>query len=345
MMKIRTLHQGFTLIELLVVIAIIAVLIAMLLPAVQSAREAARRIQCTNNLKQLGLALHNYTETVGALPMTLTIQGVAGSVAWTNGYGAYARIFPYLEQGNLVNMINFDVDMQTPPNTTAAAQLVGGLACPSEVKPSTRLLSDGSRYGIATYGFVEGDWYVWGGLGGTTPNRSAFGVNQCRRWAEFADGLSNTLFMSEGKAFFTYYRDCPVLSRVNNPNSVPPPDADPLQVVPEYLAGCALRVEEGRTQWFESGVHHNGLTTAWPPNKRTPGGPNQIYPDVDINSSREKLGHPSFAAVTARSYHAGGVNALFGDGSARFVKSTINGYVWRALGTVAGGEVVSADGF
>lgn len=84
---------------------------------------------------------------------------------------------------------------------------------------------------------------------------------------------------------------------------------------------------------------------AWPPNKRTPGGPNRIYPDVDLNSSREKRGFPSFAASTARSYHPGGVNALFGDGSVRFVKSTINGWTWRALGTVAGGEVISADSF
>lgn len=337
--------RGFTLIELLVVIAIIAVLIALLLPAVQSAREAARRMQCVNNLKQMGLALHNYVQTNNALPMTLTIQGVGSTVTWTNAYGPHARVLPYAEQGSLFNNINFDVDIQAPQNTTVSGQVIGHLICPSEVRSSNRPLADGTRYGVANYGFVSGDWFVWGGLNGPNRNRSAFGVNQSRSLAEFTDGLSNTLFMSEGKTFLTYYRDCPTLSKVNDAANIPAPDADPYTVVPEYLGGCALRVEEARTQWFESGVHHNGITTAWPPNKKTPGGPGKIYPDVDINSSREKLGRPSFAAVTARSYHPGGVNVLLGDGSVRFAKDTINGLVWRSLGSVAGGEVISADAY
>ena len=87
------------------------------------------------------------------------------------------------------------------------------------------------------------------------------------------------------------------------------------------------------------------MTTAWPPNKQTPGGPGNAYPDVDINSERERSGGPTFAAVTSRSYHPGGVNTLFGDGSVKFIKSTIDGMVWRGLGTVAGGEVISADSF
>jgi len=337
--------RGFTLIELLVVIAIIAVLIALLLPAVQSAREAARRLQCVNNLKQLGLALHNYVGSVGALPMTLAISGKGTTTTWTNSWGPHARVLPYSEQGTLFNNINFALDMMTAQNTTATAVVINWLVCPSEVKPSARALTDGRQYGVANYGYVEGDWFVWGGFSNPTRNRCAFGVNQSRTLAEFTDGTSNTLFMSEGKAYLTYYRDCPTFSLVNDPNNVPGPNADPLTIVPEYLGGCALRVDEGRTQWFESGVHHNGITTAWPPNKKTPGGPNKMYADVDINCSREKLGLPTFAAVTARSYHAGGVNALLADGSVRFVKSTISGSTWRALGSVAGGEVVSSDAF
>lgn len=335
---------GFTLIELLVVIAIIAVLISLLLPAVQSAREAARRIKCNNNLKQIGLAIHNYESLVGTLPPALVLQGQGGQVVWTNGYGAYARILPLMEQGVLYHSINFTLDMQTPPNLTAAAVVIDYLVCPSEVRGQSRQLSAG-QYGIATYGFVEGDWFVWGGIGSSLKNRSAFGPNMSRRWSEFTDGTSNTMIMSEGKAFMTYYRDCPMLSIVNNPSNVPPPNADPYAVVPEYLGGCQLRVDEGRTQWFESGVHHNGITTAWPPNTRIPGGPNKMYADVDINSSREKLGRPSFAAVTARSYHPGGVHMLLGDGSVRFVKNSVSGNIWRALGTVGGGEVISADSY
>jgi prepilin-type processing-associated H-X9-DG protein len=252
---------------------------------------------------------------------------------------------PYIEQGAIYSAANYDVDMQSPPNNTVVNQVISLLICPSEIKPFARSLSGGGQYGISNYGYSMGDWFVWGGLDTPRANRSAFGPNQARRLAEFRDGTSNTLWMSEGRAYLDYARDCPVLANVNNPDLIPPPDADPYTVAPEYISGCAFRPQEGRTQWFESGVHHNGFTTAWPPNKTIPGGPNKIYPDVDVNSSREKLGRPSFAAITARSYHPGGVNVLLGDGSVRPVKSSIDGRIWRALGTAAGNEAISADAF
>jgi prepilin-type N-terminal cleavage/methylation domain-containing protein/prepilin-type processing-associated H-X9-DG protein len=338
------LRLGFTLIEVLVVIAIIAVFIALLLPAVQSAREAARRMQCVNNLKQLGIAIHNYEGVVGSLPPTLMITGRGTTVTWTNGFGAFPRIIPFAEQGPLFNSINFDVDMLTPPNTTIVVQVLHVLICPSEVRPPYRETAPGRR-GVANYGFVTGDWYVWSGMTSLARNRSAFGPNQSKRLAEFTDGLSQTLFMSEGKAFMDYYRDCPALSNINDPATIPPPDADPYAVAPEYLGGCVLRAGEGRTEWFESGSHHTGITTAWPPNRRIPGGPDFVFTDLDLTSSREKLGRPTFAAATARSYHPGGVNILLGDGSVRFVRSTVDGRTWRALGTVAGSEAISADSY
>ena len=339
-----TVRRGFTLIELLVVIAIIAILIGLLLPAVQAAREAARRAQCVNNLKQLGLALHGYEATGGSLPPTLVITGSGGAVTWTNAVGAHMRILPFAEQTTVFNTINFDVELYAPSNTTATATRLPLMVCPSEGR-TTFTHDTGGTMNVCNYGFCTGDWFVWGGTGDPRPNRSAFGPNQSRRWAEFRDGLSNTLLLSEGKAYQSYYRDCPGGLAIHNPDVIPPPDADPYAVVPEYRSGgCAIR-DEGHNEWPESGTHHIGFTTAWPPNKRIAGGPNGEYRDLDITSKREKTGGPTFAAVTARSYHLGGVNALLGDGSVRFVKSTIDGRTWRALGTVAGGEVLSGDAY
>jgi prepilin-type N-terminal cleavage/methylation domain-containing protein len=127
--------RGFTLIELLVVIAIIAVLIALLLPAVQAAREAARRMQCTNNLKQIGLALHNYENTNGALPPTTIVlfaSPTATSPYFTCEWGVIARIAPYLELGPLYSSMNFDFTYDRPPNTTVCGLTVGVVICPSE---------------------------------------------------------------------------------------------------------------------------------------------------------------------------------------------------------------------
>src|SRR5687768_7454045 len=137
-MKRRTSAEaGFTLVELLVVISIIGVLVALLLPAVQSAREAARRMSCTNNLKQLGLALHNYSDTIGSLPPALVLTGASPSIiTWTNSFGAHPRILPYAEQGNVFNSLNFDVDMYAAggQNRTATGTFLNLLVCPSEVR-------------------------------------------------------------------------------------------------------------------------------------------------------------------------------------------------------------------
>jgi prepilin-type N-terminal cleavage/methylation domain-containing protein/prepilin-type processing-associated H-X9-DG protein len=340
-------HRGFTLIELLVVIAIIAVLIGLLLPAVQAAREAARRVQCTNNLKQLGLGLHNYESTYGALPPSLVLRGQGNAVSWFGGWSAHGRILPFLEQGPMFNAINFHTHYEDAPNLTVTAQTLSVFICPSEVKTQPLVEEeDGERlvFGVTNYGWCMGDWYVWGGFG-SPENRSAFGINRSRRWADFTDGTSNTILAAEVKTYQTYLRNCGRLANITNPNQIPPPEASPIQVAPEYAGGsCEYKPGAGHTEWTDGQVHQSGFTTAWTPNKKTPGGP-APDPDVDLNGQREEDGGPTFAAVTSRSYHPGGVNVLRADGSVRFVKDSINGQAWRGLGTVSGGEVISADAY
>ncbi len=147
-MRTRIDHRGFTLIELLVVIAIIGVLIALLLPAVQAAREAGRRIQCTNNLKQLGIALHNYESSVGAYPMACALK--IGTIDET--YSVHARILPYLEQGSAFNLINFDLPWSIQP--TVAQTKIAGFLCPSEVR--TNAYNGPIRHYPTSYGACGG---------------------------------------------------------------------------------------------------------------------------------------------------------------------------------------------
>lgn len=334
-------RRAFTLIELLVVIAIIAVLIALLLPAVQQAREAARRTQCRNQLKQLGLAIHNYEATMTCLPPTAVVVKLPSGSLWTSYLGPHGRILPYIDQGNTYNAINVNLGYGDLANLPAVARVTGLFLCPSEPQSQPAPNASFGTIGGVNYGFNMGDWYVWAGPNGGPLTRSAFGVNLSRRWGDFTDGLSQTLLMSEVKNYQPYIRDCGVLANIQDPYNIPPPTADPQSVAPEYQASGCTFLLNAHSQWAELTVHHNGFTTAWPPNKITPGGPGNAYPDVDLNSQRERIGGPTFAAVTSRSHHVGGVHALLGDGTVRFVSSSIDGTVWRGLGTVAGSEIVS----
>jgi prepilin-type N-terminal cleavage/methylation domain-containing protein len=342
-------RSGFTLIELLVVLFIIAVLIALLLPAVMAAREAARRIRCLSNLKQLGIALQNYESANGVFPPPLLLVRGNNNIPKSVGWSAQARLLPSVEQNSLYNALNFAFGFDAPANLTVASTPIAAFACPSEINSTTfdasQIYPGLTMAATTNYAVSEGDWYIWGGFGfRTTPNRSAFSPNESRRMSDFTDGVSNTLFMSEVRSRQNQITECGSLLNKRYPNEVPGTD------VPFDIRGGVVSAAvcsfwgNGHSLWADGSVDQTGFTTARAPN-RFDADSLSLGTDADTLSTREYLGGPTFASVTARSYHPGGVNALRGDGSVLFFRETINVDLWRALGTRAGGEVVDSLGY
>jgi len=341
-MHMRRRRSGFTLVELLVVIAILAIFVALLLPAVQAAREAARRVSCTNNLKQLGLATHNFQAALGIFPPSFVMAPGSLLSANNGSWSIHGRILPYVEHGNAYSRVRLDLGWDAPENKSTGVPLlrVPTFMCPSELNDRVRVDSGGAPIVYPqNYGFNFGTWFVYdpktdkGGDG-------AFFVNSRLTPARFRDGLSNTLGATEVKAFTSYFRN------TQDPGPIVPSlpsDLSAFAAGAQFKLGPNTNDNTGHTEWPDGRVHHSGMTTVFTPNTRvvyehTDGQP---Y-DVDFNSQQEGRSdsQPTYAAVTARSFHTGLVNVVFMDGSVRSVTDTVELNIWRRLSTRNGDAVV-----
>jgi prepilin-type N-terminal cleavage/methylation domain-containing protein len=352
---------GFTLVELLVVIAIIGILVALLLPAVQAAREAARRMQCNNHLRQWGLAAHNYHDTFGAFPMT-NAQNYLPNV---QGFSPQARLLPFVEQVNLQNVLDFaqpaftgpwNALVPNPRFAEAFATPFPILFCPSDPAPRTNLGAGNSEYAGINYMVSYGS--------GTRANydlrwRTDGFVyeNVGARMADILDGTSNTVMMSEtvrsaGPDFTSPPGNLPRFpyqATLNGSAGVSPArqpvqglagsgdgwsngasgviENPPLEVIwplKTSWRGAASAALRGRgTSWAHSGAIST-LTNGYSP-------PNSRIPDVVVHFT---------GFFAPRSYHPGGAVAVMGDGSVRLLPNSIDVAVHRALHSCNGGEVI-----
>jgi prepilin-type N-terminal cleavage/methylation domain-containing protein/prepilin-type processing-associated H-X9-DG protein len=315
---------AFSLVELLVVIAIIGILVALLLPAIQAAREAARRSQCQNNLLQLTLAMQNYESAMKSFPPSVMLGTSLG--AWS----AQARVLPYLEENTLYQGIDFKLSYSAQTTDAGKAvklKKINVLTCPSEQNDKPKLDASGNLNNV-------GVWLVWdpqkqqGGEGAFYPN-SRLGPSR------FTDGLSKTMCLAEVKAF--------------TPGLQTPKSASPtLPSAPADVCGLGgtPKAEYTHTEWTDGKMKESGFTAALTPNTNVPCSINGAVADIDwvnANESATTTDPPVYAVVTSRSYHAGLVNVGFMDGSVHGVSDNIDRATWQALATRASGEATSGD--
>jgi len=331
-------RRGFTLIELLVVIAIIAVLIALLLPAVQSAREATRRSQCVNNLKQLGLAVQNYHDVNGCIPPSgvypTNFADPLGRPALN--FSMKARLLPYLEQTPIYNAINFSYSAYIyndgqDANLTAASAQIATFLCPSDMA-----VGNAEAYNASTnypnsaglnryYNGWECDgpaWYL-----GTDAN-----LKRVQSIASVTDGTSNTAMFSEiRKSPLTSGSPATDKDQIHRYTGTWDPVVDNWTPrLPDCDTNTANNVTYRGQQYYRATQFLHTYSHTVPPN----------YKGFDCMDTYASVGH-----IAARSYHSGGVNVGMADGSVRFVKDSVNIDTWRAIGTRAAGEVISSDAY
>jgi prepilin-type N-terminal cleavage/methylation domain-containing protein/prepilin-type processing-associated H-X9-DG protein len=353
----RTGRKGFTLIELLVVIAIIAVLIALLLPAVQAAREAARRAQCVNNLKQIGLALHNYHSATNSFPLVAAVlpnsPGNGGQSGWSD-WSAQAMFIGYMEQTAIYNSCNFSWAPEWggtqgyATNSTAYLTKINTFLCPSDGNAGQNGFNNSyaGSVGTSTTGYPGG-----GGNGGSPSGSSGiFGYQFNYTISQVTDGTSNTIAFSEWI--------------VNNPLGRPPGRStqqsglqatgyldvnmigtNALTLVQQDIAQCNTAFTTGGQigngpgiTWATGAMGYTLFNTIVPPN-----GGGTIRWAACRNGCCPQSQHADYN--NAASNHSGGVNVLMGDGSCKYIKNSISWPTWWALGTRGDGETISSDAY
>jgi prepilin-type N-terminal cleavage/methylation domain-containing protein/prepilin-type processing-associated H-X9-DG protein len=350
-------RRGFTLIELLVVIAIIAVLIALLLPAVQAAREAARRAQCVNNLKQIGLALHNYHSTNDTFPPGMVVTQANANNTWQN-MSCQAMLLPFIEQNSIYSGINFSrvsTNLNYPiyqdgsGNGTAAASQINSFLCPSDGNAKNLDGFNGrlNSY-LASMGTTE--------LGGyNTSSTGLFCLNNCFGLRDITDGSSNTIAFGE-KLVGTPGQSTGqgVGYRGNGVNGSGPSNAvydattNAVQITSDLntcqsswnglaLLSNNLINNEGQF-WIVGDTAFNVFNTIVPPNSTT-------YKFGSCRNGCSGCSPDGSSFINLNSNHSGGCNILMGDGSVRFLKNTVATTIYWYIGTRANMDVVSADAY
>jgi len=341
----RTTRQptAFTLIELLVVMAIIGVLIALLLPAVQNAREAARRMQCSNNLMQLVLAVQNYASAHEVYPpgsIGPPGSGPVPSLPGTPYYSWITQILPYLEETNIYNKLNFETGVSDVANDTVRVVRIDTLWCPSEPGPrwSRNLGSNqsGPRLAQTTYAGCHHDYEA----PIDADNHGVFFLNSQLRYEDIPDGTSNTIFLGESR-FDTPIEGWAAGTRATLRNTGLRPDEAPV-IFPMFSGPNDLPLEdvdpaEAFEIWRSIGLQSSvdSVRALLVPETLDPETHRFPAYQVDPNVPRTAYLVGGFS-----SRHPGGINCALGDGSVRFIKATIDTTTYRWLGHRADGEII-----
>ncbi len=368
---------AFTLVELLVVMAIIAVLVALFLPAVNSAREAARRTSCSNNTHQIALATLNFESAYGYFPPTRTLEFLdsngnplsnavgAAKAASGGAWGTFARILPFMEESAIYKTIDFshaNGSFDLPGTSIPLHEVrIGSYMCPSEQNDTLATLN--ASY-PGNYAVNMGTWFLYD-PGTNAGGNGAFFCNSQLTPGSFTDGMSKTLMIGEVKAYTAAVTGTngsynattgatnpamPVttLAEIGTTNIAPDQIAGMLPAggspgtAPFSKLGPTLQANEGHVEWGSGRSLEVGFTTTFTPNTVVPyTDSNGVNYDVDWNNATEgSLTVPTFGPITARSYHINGVNVAYMDGSVHFVSNLVDWATWQSLSTRAGGEVL-----